>query len=615
MSARPNATAETENSSRPASGEQTTVAGCTYCPPQFVWLILLLTAITCSGTLRFGFVYDDQSLIVQNPFLRAWHYVPQYFASSLWKHTSPLAPANYYRPLFLLLLRMNYAIFTDRPFGWHLAAVLLHLTVTWLVYVLLRQLTGQFTLAWLGALIFGMHPIHHEAVAWISDTIESLVAVLLLSAFLCYLRSRERSRGAWVWMGTSCALYGSALLSKETAIILPLLVFAHGWIEYPTGGKAPELQFVRRFLKAITPAASYLPIALVYLLVRNRVLLGVGHPADYVSLGAWLMTVPSILLFYVKHWFLPFGFSEYYDVFYQTRFSLVHVLLPLTILIALGAGVWIWRERLGTKAAAHAIAWLIIPLLPALDTFVFKPEELVHDRYFHVASIGAALLVSLIVARAVRTRPALFGQPWHVVATAGALTVVLAFLTARATSPWASNYTLFSRAHQIAPSNAVATNNLGSELIIRGELDAAQALLEDGYRRHPDFRMEFNLGRVQYAKQHYPQAEAYTRQALSVAPLFPEAYVSLAQIELKQNRPAEALESMRHAVELNPYSAPFHTSYGIVLALNGDCKAASQQFETALALNPGEGLTEMQLARCRAALSSTAPPSSKPGEL
>ena len=89
----------------------------------------------------------------------------------------------------------------------------------------------------------------------------------------------------------------------------------------------------------------------------------------------------------------------------------------------------------------------------------------------------------------------------------------------------------------------------------------------------------------------------------------------MAEIELKENHPQEAQISLRRAVELNPYSAPFHTSYGIVLALNGDCAAATQQFEAALNLNPGDFLTTTQLLRCRGSASPTSAPASKPGQL
>ena len=111
------------------------------------------------------------------------------------------------------------------------------------------------------------------------------------------------------------------------------------------------------------------------------------------------------------------------------------------------------------------------------------------------------------------------------------------------------------------------------------------------------------------------KAESFMQRGMAANPNDAEAYVYLGQIQLRQHRPSEAQENLRHAVALNPYSAAFHTSYGIVLAMNGNCTDADQQFEASLALNPGDPLTTMQMYRCRASLAPAAPPSTKPGQL
>jgi Tfp pilus assembly protein PilF len=451
-------------------------------------------------------------------------------------------------------------------------------------------------------------------VAWVSGTTESLFAILFLLSFLAYLQSRQASKA--LWMTLACLLYALALLSKETAIVLPALVFVHAWIEYTPSENASRSGYAGQLRAEFAPILAFLPIALVYLLVRNKVLSGLGHSIAPISPMKWLLTLPSILLFYVKNWFLPFRLSGFYDLFYQPKLSFTHVLLPEMILIALAAAVWILRVRLSEKAVAHAVAWMLIPLLPALDTFVFTPDNLVHDRYFYVPSIGAALLVALIIERAAKTRPGLFGQPSQVVLAGIGLTIVLAFFAGRAASSWSSDYAMFSRAHEIAPRNPTAMSNLAAEMLTRQDLAGAQKLLQEGYRNDPsDSRFTINLARLYYHTGDLAKAESFMMQSIETDPNQAEAYVYLGQIRLKQGRFKEAQENLRHAVALNPYSAAFHTSYGIVLALNGDCTNADQQFEASLALNPGDALTTIQMYRCRASLAPAAPPSTKPGQL
>ena len=131
----------------------------------FVGLLLVITAMTYLDSLRYDFVYDDIGQILLNPFIKSWSYLPRYFLSPLWQHASPQALGNYYRPLFLLWSRVNYSMFKTQPFGWHATTVLLHLLVTGLVYLVVREMTVRAGVAWLTALIFGVHPIHHEVVA------------------------------------------------------------------------------------------------------------------------------------------------------------------------------------------------------------------------------------------------------------------------------------------------------------------------------------------------------------------------------------------------------------------------------------------------------------------
>ncbi len=566
-------------------------------------IILSITAITYLGTLRFVFAYDDIHQIVANPFIKSWQYVPQYFITSVWKQLSPLFPGNYYRPLFLVWLRLNHAAFGLHEMGWHLTAVLLHVLVTWQVYCLAKKLTGRFTVAWLTALIFGLHPVHHEVVAWVSGATESLYAAMFLAAFLAYLNSLENSET--IWMSVSAALYGLALLCKETAIVLPAVVFACDWIagSSPDSPNRPEI--LPRLRRALLRVSFYVPIAGAYLIVRTRILSGFGHAMTIVPVPVWLLTLPSILVTYVKHWFLPVRLSEFYDLYYQSHITLTGVVLPAFILVAIAIAVWMLRKPLGIRATGYAVVWMVIPLLPALDTFVFANGELVHDRYLYVPSIGASMFIALIIERVLSGEPAVFGQPSRIVAAALALSAVLGMCAVREASYWMNDYTLFSHGNQLAPFSSAALNNLGAELIIRHETQAARTLLETAYQRMPeDSRLVFNLARLNYVEGQFSKSEKYARESIRLDPYPADVYVLLGQTLLKQGKGQEAILAFRSAVEHNPYDSTFRTIYGIVLKLNGDCVGADSQFSAAIALNPGDVTAHLQMVACQDSLAS-----------
>ena len=566
----------------------------------FIFVVLTLTAITYLGTLRFNFVYDDHGIITDNPFIKSWQYVPRYFVSSAWKHLLPLAAGSYYRPVFLTWVRVNYALFNIHPFGWHATSVLLHLLVTWLVYLVICKITGRPGLGCLTALIFGVHPIHHEVVAWICGSTESLFAALLLASFLAYLNAQEGHRTQW--MIISCGLYGLALFSKETGIVLPALVFAHCWVAEGPGVVRDAPEYARRFARAFASIVFYIPIALIYLGVRFKVLGGFGTHATKVSAPVWLWTMPSVLLAYVKHWLLPIRLAEFYDIFVQVRPDPWHTILPGLVLLAIAAAIWAARGHLGARDTGYAVAWILIPLLPALDIAVFRADELVHDRYFYVPSLGASLLIALSIEAMSKSGSKAFGQPLRLLTAGMALALLLALATVRATSFWANDYTLFTRGNQIAPQNVTARNNLSLEWLKAGQIEEAQTMLERTMREHPDdWLTTYNVSRVQYMKKEYPEAEISSRRAIQLVPDLPDPYVTLGQMQLKTNRLGDALNNMRRAVELNPYDPRLHTVYGIVLEASRDCTAAMIQFDAALKLNPGDAYTQLGIARCRAA--------------
>lgn len=570
--------------------------------------VLGLTALTYAGTLRFDFVSDDNLQIADNPFIKSWSNVPHFFLTSVWAHLLPQSPHSYYRPIYLLWNLVNYSLFRLNPEGWHAAAVLLHVGVTALVYLLVRRLVpARPALAWLTALVFGIHPIHHEVVAWISGATESLYAAFFLGAFLAYCRSRSGQRIAW--MSLSGALYGLAMFSKETAIILPALVFVHAWLAGAPEGSAGHAEpasaaepprAISRFAQATGTALLYLPVAALYLVMRFRVLTAFGYIRVPLSAGVLLLTWPSVLLFYLRHWLLPFGYSAYYDFAYYRSLDPAGVNLPAIVLAGFVAALWLARNRLGSRETAYAAAWMLLPLLPALDLGIFPLHELAHDRYFYVPSIGAALLVALLLEPIGKSGALLWGQRRSLVTAALLLAAVLSFSAAMAANQWANDLSLLTRALQTAPQNFSVRNDLSAEWIREGKFDQAKALLGPLVKEAPqDWTAWLNLARVDYQLQDYAGTERDLGQVTALNPDSGVAYILLGQAQIKSGRMPDALASIRRAVELSPGEYRFHIIYGAVLQASGDCSSAVAQFNAALTLAPGEGMARRGLAMCQ----------------
>jgi protein O-mannosyl-transferase len=626
------------------------------------WLVasmLMVTALVYAAAVRFEFVYDDHGQIVENALIRSWRFVPQYFRGQVWQYLYPDASASYYRPLNVLWFRINDALFGLHPAGWHVLAILLHVVATYLAYCVARRLTatpagtptgsptatltGRLTgrpsggptssptssltgsplVALLAALLFGVHPMRHEVVAWVSGTTESLWSVLFFSAFLAYLRSRENRR--ILWMGLSCALFSAALLSKETAMVLPIVVFAHAWIyAYSADRSSPEANEPdhnepdhnepdhnepednwRRGLKAGTICLAYLPVAAAYLFLRVAALHGFSHPAVHISARIWMLTLPSVLFFYVRQWLLPLQIAEFYDLPLLRSFNIVHVLLPALAILFLGGALWFLRGKLGRRVVEFAAIWTVVTLLPAFDFAVFPPGELVHDRYFYLPSFGASLILALALgqlAAAPAMFPAMFRLPQAWLLASLALLVPLCYGTARAAKFWINDYALFEHAYRVAPANLTARNDYAIELVNRGDYGTAIPIMKQLLAEHPDnWGANFNFGRLFYKLGMYPQAETYFDRARSVRPAVPETYQQLALVYLRTGHPDQAEANLLRAVDLQPLNASFRFALGVVLAQRADCAAARAQFSEALLLTPGFSRAQEQMAKCGAA--------------
>src|ERR1700740_374889 len=192
--------------------------------PGIFLLVIVAAVLPYLASLRYGFVYDDDAQVLANPGIRSWHFVPAYFAKPISFFTGA-ASAHYYRPIFFLWLRLNYFLWGTHAWGWHLATLALHMLVSLLVLALLREYLEDPKWAAAGALIFAVHPAHVETVAWVSGCTDALLGLGLLGSVYLWMRDCEASSlRRRIGCQACCAL---ALLTKETVVISPLIIFFH----------------------------------------------------------------------------------------------------------------------------------------------------------------------------------------------------------------------------------------------------------------------------------------------------------------------------------------------------------------------------------------------------
>jgi len=411
--------------------------------------------------------------------------------------------------------------------------------------------------------------MRHEVVGWVSGTTESLWSALFLVAFLAYLQSREAHRLRW--MVVSYSFYAAALLSKETAIVLPVIVCTHAWLYGAQHDAQPQLTWGRRIWGATRFALPYVPIAAAYLVVRLSVLQAFSHPKVTVSLGTLVLSLPSVAFFYVRQWLVPDQASAFYALGLQNHFNAPYVLLPLLALTMIVAVLWFERERLGRREVLFASVWMGALILPAFDLGVFPAGNIVHDRYFYLGSLGASLLLGLVLEK-LATGPAMWGLPKQWLAALLGLLALLSYETVRAMSYWVSDYEMLNHALLYSPNDPVVRNLFSVNLALQG--------------------------RDAYLHGDWTRAEVYLQRAKSIDPMAADNYLQLGMVDLNTQRAQEAEGNFRAAIALRPTEAMFHFALGVALRQQNNCTEARAQFAETLALRPGFAGAQQQIDGC-----------------
>jgi protein O-mannosyl-transferase len=568
-------------------------------------LILLITFLAYSNTLWFQFVYDDRGQILANVQVHAWRYVPHFFLERVWSFAYPGIQGNYYRPIFLLFLLLNYKTFGPYAAGWHLVSVATHTGVTGLVYVLGRRLTGDYRTALIAALIFGVDPVHIESVAWISGVTDPLLALFLLPSFFCYLNARERTDHRRAWLAGSLALYGLAMLSKETALILPIIVFAFEWFWRDAPGISWFGLALERARCATVRVVPFVLLTFVYLGVRWHVLKGLGHTMVPLGVSTIIFTWPHLMLFYLHHLIWPFGLSVFYDVPYVRTPGLVSFVLPAAGLAAVaflaGMGVrWLGkRSPEDGRLAVFCCAWILIPFIPLLDLSVLPVGEIAHDRYLYLPSIGFSIVLAMTLRRICFGTLRSLGLP-----TLQAAVVLLALALGTATAIqdryWANDTTLYTRGVERTPQNKLARTNLGNAMGEQGRYTEALTLYQQVLERDPNFWLAvYNTGYTFYRMGRLREAEKYLQRAIRVNGVDSDEYFYLGLTWLKLGDVDDAEKAVRHALKLQPGGLAYHFAMGMILKLKGDIPGALAEFKEELRNFPGETGAEQQIEAIR----------------
>jgi hypothetical protein len=512
-----------------------------------------------SPALNFEFVLDDHRFAGDIRLQQAGH-VWEYFTTTVWAQFTG-GPLSFYRPVFLLWLRLNFILSEASPWGWHLLSVVKHLSVAVLLGLLVWRLLRDRVAALVAGTLFALHPAQTESVAWVTVP-DPLMAAALLVSLLLYLQYGERLRsGAGkparksrkqarskstlqsspaAWLIASLGAFMAALMAKETAMVWPAVLFVMILIvpfDQPDGKKTSrekDASFKVLLGSALGKIAPFLLVMLVYLFFRIRALGGHFSPAtQHLAWSTVLLSWPSTLWFYVKVVFWPVRSRAFADPVLAETFSLREVFLPalgvgLFVAIFVLAFFWAWkkagpdlREQNGAsvrRALLLGTCILVLPILLTLNLNALNPGDFLHGRYTYLPLAGLMILLA---------------TGWHLsekgryilLSGAGLAAVAFSVLTLQQESAWKDDLTLFTVAHQNAPHNQPVAQNLARAhvqvafaLDEQGRCDQAVPMFEEAIQQYPqDWFAWAGLGECSFKLDNFPKAEQSLRRAFELS--------------------------------------------------------------------------------------------------
>jgi tetratricopeptide (TPR) repeat protein len=543
-----------------------------------VWaLIFGVTLAAYLPALRGGFIWDDAGHVTR-PDLQS--------VSGLGRIWFDLGATQQYYPVLHTAFWLEHRLWGDSPVGYHLLNVLLHATAAGLLGLVLRRLAVPG--AWLAALLFALHPVCVESVAWIAEQKNTLSGVLYFCAALAYLRFDDRRRGNAYALAT--AVFLLALLTKTVTATLPaalLLVFwwRRGRLEWrrdvlpllPWFGAAVAAGGLTAWFERVRIGAEGADFALS---VVQRCLLAGRVFWFYLGKLVW----PADLMFIYPRWTIDTA-------------AVGPWLFPLGLLALL---LLLWRARRRAPSARAASAGLTAllfflgTLFPALGFFNVFPFlfSFVADHFQYLACVGILTLAAAGLSAAAARFPTWAGH-----ALAGLVLAVLGTLTWLQAGMYRDAFALYETTLARNPGCWMAHNNLAETLANAGRAAEAIPHLEEALRLRPGFpEAENNLGDDLRRTGRPQEAIPHLLRAIQLQPGYAEAHNNLGAAYMMAGRPAEGLAEFGAALKLKPSYAVARFNLGLARAEAGRTAEAVADFAAAVRLNPAYAEAELNWA-------------------
>ena len=554
-------------------------------------LIIALSTIIYANSFKNEFVWDDHFYIEERAAQLNYKNIPHFLKTDV---------EGVYRPIREIFYIFSYSLYGQNPLWYHLNGLVLHIINSILIYFILINILKNFKISLMASLLFAAHPIHTEAITFITTNFDVLGITFYLASFFFYLKSFKDDKlknKTFYLLSLFFALL--AFFTFELTLTLVLIIILY------------EFVFNKNALKKIKNYAPYLIIAVFYLIIRFFVIGIVGRlETDSGNYFFRLLTIFKVLAKYIYLLIFPINLSTQHDIPIIKSVTEPIFLFSLLFILFLFVIVFIFFRK--NKIILFSFIFFFYSLLPVSN--IIPIQRLIAESYLYLPSLGFVLLISYLLYRLSNVKK----MKVFVIAVFIIILLSYLFLAIQRNKVWKDDLNLWQKTIETSPSSKAYNNlaivyekkrmhdeaiegykksieiapranayfNLGLLYSKLNKIDDAEYYYKKSLLLGEDAETHNNLGILYSKKGLLKESGEEFQNAIMLNPSYLDAYANLGTLYEKQNKYDLALQEYRKALNINPDIAIIHYNLGVLYSKIGMSEKAEEEFYKASKLDP-----------------------------
>lgn len=492
-------------------------------------IITIFSFLVFYNSLQNDFVFDDESVVQNYMAIRDLSNIPKFFTAQEGFHK---VIGRYYRPVVSTTYTLDYGLWNLNPFGFHLTNNIINIIASLFLFAILSKLFRKYKYGLLASLIstliFASHPVHTEAVSWISGRTDSLVTLFFFATFYFYILYTEENENKYIVI--SLVFYTLGLLSKEMIVTLPLIIILFDFLW--------RKKTLREVVENWKSYSVFILLTIVYLILRYFILKDIVERAKYnYFYGKDIITIFATMLktipIYLKLLIYPVGLLYHYNGVLPDSNSFLEgsVIFSILLIIVLLLISFVLYKNYGK--ISFCILFVFVTLLPVMN--IIPTMNFMAERFLYISSFALSLLIAYLIAKYQNEK-----NKNVIINVSLVIIIIFTFLTVKRNSEWKDNDTLYLTGGD--RDGSVLLVNIGNIFANRKQFDEA----EKRYRRAIEIRSNnvlahHNLGLIFLIKGDLDSAEIKIKDGLAIDSLAPDGYFQLANIYQQKGKIDEAI--------------------------------------------------------------------------